>query len=53
MADAVINVGLGSLCMVLAIFGPWRRSSWWPARMLFGIVAFNVALGVVTLRAWL
>ena len=51
MADAYLNVILGSVCVVLAFFGPWRRGSWWPARTLFGAAAFNVALGLLTLGA--
>ncbi len=49
MTDAYINVILGAVCIALALFGPWRRNSWWPASALFGAAAFNVALGLATL----
>ena len=46
MLDATMNLGLGSLVLVMSLTGPWRRDSWWPARILFGVAAFNVALGI-------
>ncbi len=45
MFDATMNLGLGSLVLVMSLTGPWRRDSWWPARALFTVAAFNVALG--------
>jgi hypothetical protein len=30
-----------------------ERTSWWPARLLFGVAAFNITLGVISSQAWL
>ena len=46
MFDATINLGLGSLVLVMSLTGPWRKDSCWPARILFGVAAFNVAIGL-------
>ena len=45
MFDATMNLGLGSLVLAMSLTGPWRMDSWRPARVLFGVAAFNVALG--------
>ncbi len=45
MFDATMNLGLGSLVLAMSLTGPWRKDSWWPARILFGAAAFNVAIG--------
>ena len=31
MLDATLNLGLGSLVLVMSLTGPWRKDSWWPA----------------------
>ena len=46
MPDATLNLGLGSPVLVMSLTGPWRKDSWWPARVLFGGAAFNVAIGI-------
>ena len=45
MLDATMNLGLGALVLAMALTGPWRMDPWWPARILFGVAAFNVVLG--------
>ena len=46
MLDAAMNLALGSLVLAMSLTGPWRKDSWWPARVLFGAAAFNVAIGI-------
>ncbi len=46
MFDATMNLGLGSLVLVMSLTGPWRKDSWWPARILFQVAGFNVVLGI-------
>ena len=45
MLDATLNLGLGALELATSLTGPWRKDSW-PARILFGAAAFNVAIGL-------
>ena len=49
MLDATLNLGLGSLVLAMSLTGPWRKDSWWPARSLLGVAAFNVAIGTAYL----
>ena len=46
MLDATMNLGLGALVLAMSLTGPWRKDSWWPARILFGVAVFNVAIGI-------
>lgn len=32
------NLGLGSLVLAMSLTGPWRKDSWWPARILWGAI---------------
>ena len=47
MFDATMNLGLGSLVLVLSLIGPLRKDSW-SARTLFGLAAFNITIGTPT-----
>ena len=42
---AVVALLAGGV-LAMSLTGPWRRDSWWQARVLFGAAAFDVALGI-------
>ncbi len=46
MIDCAMTLGLGSLVLAMSLIGPWRKDSWWPARILFGAASFNLAIGL-------